>query len=55
MFNADVELKGPALLLWNDAVTDPQYVRYAYSPYSNMVLFNKEGLSASLFTTEGRD
>lgn len=53
--SADVELKGPALLLWNDAVTDPQYVRYAYSPYPNMVLFNKEGLPASPFTTEGRD
>lgn len=53
--SADVELKGPALLLWNAAVTDPQYVRYAYSPYPNMVMFNKEGLPASPFTTEGSD
>jgi sialate O-acetylesterase len=52
---ADVELKGPALLLWNDAVKHPAYVRYAYSPYPNMVLFNQEGLPASPFTTERSD
>jgi sialate O-acetylesterase len=53
--SADVELKGPALLLWNDAVKHPAYVRYAYSPYPNMVLFNQEGLPASPFTTERSD
>ena len=50
--NADVEVKGAALLLWNDSVETPAFVRYAYSPYPDMVLFNKEGLPASPFTTE---
>lgn len=49
---ADVELEADALLLRNDAVTSPKYVRYAYRPYPDMVLFNKEGLPASPFTTE---
>jgi len=49
---ADVELKGAALLLWNDSVKNPEYVRYAYSPNPEMVLFNQEGLPASPFTTE---
>ena len=49
---AHVELKGDALLLWSDSVPNPAYVRYAFSPYPDMVLFNKEGLPASPFTTE---
>jgi sialate O-acetylesterase len=49
---ADVELKGQALLLWNDSIKSPAFVRYAYSPNPNMVLFNQEGLPASPFTTE---
>ncbi len=49
---ADVELKGDTLLLWNDSVKNPEYVRYAYSPNPEMVLFNQEGLPASPFTTE---
>ncbi len=52
---ADVELNGKTLLLWNDAVKNPAYVRYAFSPYPNMVLFNEEGLPASPFTTEFED
>jgi len=49
---AEAELKGPTLLLWNDRVKSPKYVRYAYSPNPEMVLFNQEGLPASPFTTE---
>jgi len=49
---ADVELKEDTLLLWNDRVKKPAYVRYAYSPNPEMVLFNKDGLPASPFTTE---
>ena len=52
---ADVELKGAALLLCNVSVKHPAYVRYAYSPYPNMVLFNQAGLPASPFTTEKSD
>ena len=51
--NAEVEVKGNALLLWNDRVKTPAFVRYAYSPNPDMVLFNKEGLPASPYTTEG--
>ncbi|MDA3927311.1 MAG: hypothetical protein PF904_21785 [Kiritimatiellae bacterium] len=49
---AGLELKGDKLLLWSDKVKNPKYVRYAYSPNPDMVLFNKEGLPASPFTTE---
>jgi len=35
-----------------DAVKEPAFVRYAYSPHLDMVLFNKEGLPASPFTTK---
>lgn len=37
------------LKLWNDEITAPKYVRYAYSPYPDMSLFNKDGLPATPF------
>ncbi len=48
---AEVEVKGDALLLWSDSVPNPEFARYAYSPNPDMVLFNKEDLPASPFTT----
>lgn len=47
-----VELNGCTLSLWNDTIKQPKFVRYAFAPVPNMVLFNKEGLPASPFTTE---
>ena len=49
---ADVELKNDKLILWSDKVKEPKYVRYAFCPNPDMVLFNKEGLPASPFTSE---
>jgi len=49
---AEVSLQGDSLLLWNSIVGEPKYIRYAYKPNPRMVLFNKEGLPASPFTTE---
>jgi sialate O-acetylesterase len=49
---AQVAVKGSKLLLWSDRIEHPVYVRYAYSPNPEMVLFNQEGLPASPFTTE---
>jgi sialate O-acetylesterase len=49
---AQIEIKGKTLYIWNNEVQKPKYIRYAYSPYPQMVLFNKEGLPASPFTTE---
>jgi sialate O-acetylesterase len=49
---AQIEIKGNTLYIWNNEVQRPKYIRYAYRPYPQMVLFNKEGLPASPFTTE---
>jgi len=49
---ARVTVNGDKLFLWSEIIDNPQYVRYAYSPNPEMVLFNEEGLPASPFTTE---
>ena len=49
---AQVAINGNELLLWNDEIGTPKYVRYAYSPNPEMILFNREGLPASPFTTK---
>ncbi|MFQ3325381.1 MAG: sialate O-acetylesterase [Salibacteraceae bacterium] len=49
---AQLTINGDNIILWNDEITMPKYVRYAYSPYPALVLFNQEGLPASPFTTE---
>ncbi len=49
---AEVLLQGDSLLLWSAKVGKPKYIRYAYKPNPEMILFNQEGLPASPFTTE---
>ena len=49
---AQVTINGNELLLWNDEIGTPKYVRYAYSPNPEMVLFNREGLPGSPFATK---
>ncbi len=49
---AKVALNGSELQLWSDNIKSPKYVRYAYNPNPEMVLFNQEGLPASPFITE---
>jgi hypothetical protein len=47
-------LLGDKVIVWNDELPNPVYVRYAWAdspPYPN--LHNKEGLPASPFRTDG--
>jgi sialate O-acetylesterase len=49
---AKAKIEGDNIIVWNDAIQQPKYVRYAWadSPV-NPNLYNKEGLPASPFTT----
>jgi len=49
---ARVRVKKDVLVLSNNKIKQPIYVRYAYSPNPEMVLFNREGLPATPFTSE---
>jgi len=49
---ATAKIEGNSVVVWNDQITEPKYVRYAWS--DNPVganLYNKEGLPASPFRT----
>ena len=50
---AKARIEGDKIVVWNEAVTQPKYVRYAWA--DNPVhpnLYNKEGLPASPFRTD---
>ncbi len=50
---AKAKIEGDKVIVWNDAVTNPMYIRYAWA--DNPVhpnLYNKEGLPASPFRTD---
>ncbi|MDE3253465.1 MAG: sialate O-acetylesterase, partial [Bacteroidota bacterium] len=50
---AKAKIEGDKVLVWNDAVSHPMYVRYAWADnpvHAN--LYNKEGLPASPFRTD---
>ncbi len=50
---AKAEIKGNKVIVWNDAITKPVSVRYAWADNPQGAnLSNKEGLPASPFTTE---
>jgi len=50
---AKAKIEGDKVVVWNDTVTDPMYVRYAWADNPvNPNLYNKEGLPASPFETE---
>lgn len=50
---AKAEIKGNKVIVWNDAVSEPAVVRYAWADNPEGAnLYNKEGLPASPFTTE---
>jgi sialate O-acetylesterase len=50
---AKAKIEGNTVIVWNDAVTNPMYVRYAWADNPvNPNLFNKEGLPASPFRTD---
>nr|WP_294875999.1 sialate O-acetylesterase [uncultured Pedobacter sp.] len=51
---AKAKIEGDKVMVWNDELPNPMYVRYAWAdspPYPN--LHNKEGLPASPFRTDG--
>lgn len=50
---AKARIEGNKIIVWNDDVPDPKYVRYAWADNPDEAnLCNKEGLPASPFTTE---
>ncbi len=50
---AKAKIEGDKVVVWNDEVTDPKYVRYAWADNpDNPNLYNKEGLPASPFRTD---
>lgn len=47
------EIKGNKIIVWNDTIVNPAFVRYAWADNpAGANLYNKEGLPASPFTTE---
>ena len=47
---AKAKIEGDKVIVWNDALSDPMYVRYAWADNPvNPNLYNKEGLPASPF------
>jgi len=50
---AKARIEGDKVIVWNDKITAPMYVRYAWADNPDGAnLYNKEGLPASPFTTE---
>jgi sialate O-acetylesterase len=50
---AKAKIEGDKVIVWNDSVSDPMYVRYAWADNPvNPNLYNKEGLPASPFRTD---
>jgi len=50
---AKATIKGNKVIVWNDGITAPMYVRYAWADNPvNPNLYNKEGLPASPFRTD---
>lgn len=50
---AKAKIEGNKIIVWNDAIANPVYVRYAWADDPvNPNLYNKEGLPASPFETE---
>lgn len=50
---ASAKIEGNKVIVWNDAVSEPKYVRYAWADNPlDPNLYNKEGLPASPFRTD---
>jgi sialate O-acetylesterase len=50
---AKAMIAGDKVIVWNDAIATPLYVRYAWADNPvNPNLYNKEGLPASPFRTD---
>ncbi|HSK13423.1 MAG TPA: sialate O-acetylesterase, partial [Phnomibacter sp.] len=52
---ANARIEGDKIIVWNSAIKEPKYVRYAWADNpSNPNVYNKEGLPASPFSTSDR-
>lgn len=50
---AKAKIEGDKVIVWNDGIANPMYVRYAWADNPDGAnLYNKEGLPASPFTTD---
>jgi sialate O-acetylesterase len=49
---AKATIEGDKIVVWNDEVANPLYVRYAWADNPDVNLYNKEGLPASPFRTD---
>lgn len=49
---AKAKIEGDKIVVWNDEIADPMYVRYAWADNPDVNLYNKEGLPASPFRTD---
>ena len=50
---AKAKIEGDKVVVWNDSISNPMYVRYAWADNPvNPNLYNKEGLPASPFRTD---
>jgi sialate O-acetylesterase len=50
---AKAKIEGDKVVVWNEDIADPMYVRYAWADNpDNPNLYNKEGLPASPFRTD---
>jgi sialate O-acetylesterase len=49
---ARAKIEGDKVIVWNDNISNPVFVRYAWADNPDVNLYNKEGLPASPFTTE---
>jgi sialate O-acetylesterase len=51
-YNAHAEIKGDAVVVWNDRVEKPVAVRFGWANYPLVDLWNKDGLPATPFRTD---
>jgi sialate O-acetylesterase len=49
---ASAKIEGDKVIIWNENISNPVFVRYAWADNPDVNLYNKEGLPASPFTTE---
>lgn len=52
---ADIEIGGNKIVVSSDKIEEPKYVRYAWTNYGPVTLFNKAGLPMATFRTSVND
>jgi len=50
--DANAKILNDKVIVWNNKISNPKYVRYAWKDTSSASLFNKEGLPASSFNSK---